>query len=47
VTKGDLKADGSGCTGATVTVGAGGKIDMTVPPMTAVAIHGGAKVGGR
>jgi alpha-amylase len=47
VTKGELTPDGAGCTGATVTVKDAGQITLTVPPMTALAIHGGAKVGGR
>jgi alpha-amylase len=47
VTKGELTPDGAGCTGATVTVNDSGQLTLTVPPMTALAIHGGAKVGGR
>ncbi|MFL5735427.1 MAG: alpha-amylase [Chloroflexia bacterium] len=44
VTKGDLNPDGQGCTGPIVTVDGTGRITLTVPPMTAVAIHGGARV---
>ncbi|MDQ3930851.1 MAG: alpha-amylase family protein [Chloroflexota bacterium] len=47
VTKGELTTDGRGCTGPTVTVNETGQITLTVPSMSAVAIHGGAKVGGR
>ena len=46
VTKGALTADGQSCTGPTVTVDEGGKLTVTVAPLSAVAIHGGAKVGG-
>lgn len=46
VTKGELAADGKGCTGPTVTVDASGQITAEVPAMSAVAIHGGAKVSG-
>ena len=44
VTKGALAADGKSCTGPTVTVNASGQITITVPAMSAVAIHGGARV---
>jgi alpha-amylase len=47
VTKGKLSVDGKGCTGPTVTVNGDGKIAIAVPAMSAVAIHGGAKVAGR
>jgi alpha-amylase len=46
VTKGTLAADGKSCTGPTVTVSNAGQISATVPAMSAVAIHGGAKVAG-
>jgi alpha-amylase len=44
VTRGGLKADGKGCTGPTVQVDASGQLTATVPALSAVAIHGGAKV---
>jgi alpha-amylase len=44
VTKGTLTADGRSCTGPTVQVNAAGQIALTVPAMSAVAIHGGARV---
>ena len=47
VTKGELTADGRGCTGPTVTVNETGQLTATLPPMSALAIHGGARVGGR
>jgi alpha-amylase len=47
VTKGELTPDGKGCTGPTVTVDNAGKVALTVARMSAVAIHGGAKVGTR
>jgi alpha-amylase len=46
VTKGELAADGRTCTGPTVTVNDTGQITVTVGGMSAVAIHGGAKVSG-
>lgn len=45
VIKGALTADGQGCTGPTVTVNDSGQLTVTVAPMSALAIHGGAKVG--
>ena len=47
VTKGELSVDGRGCTGPTVTVGEGGQLTATLPAMSALAIHGGARIGGR
>jgi alpha-amylase len=46
VTKGGLAADGKSCTGPAVTVSASGQVTAEVPAMSAVAIHGGAKVSG-
>ncbi|MDQ5866646.1 MAG: alpha-amylase family protein [Chloroflexota bacterium] len=46
VTKGELAADGRSCTGPTVTVNETGQVTAAVPKMSAVAIHGGAKVAG-
>ena len=46
VTRGELTADGRDCTGPTITVSAAGEFTTSVPPTSAVAIHGGAKVGG-
>lgn len=43
---GNLNAAGTGCTGATVVVNTAGQATITVPSMSAVAIHVGAKVGG-
>ncbi|HYO50378.1 MAG TPA: alpha-amylase family protein [Chloroflexia bacterium] len=47
VTKGELSPDGNGCTGPSIMVDEKGQVMLTVPPMSAIAIHGGAKVGGR
>ena len=47
VTKGELTSDGRDCTGPAITVNEAGEITLVVPPMSAVAIHGGAKVSGR
>ena len=44
VTKGELAPDGRSCTGPTVTVTDTGQATVEVPAMSAVAIHGGAKV---
>jgi alpha-amylase len=44
VTKGELKPDGKTCTGPTVTVDDKGQIMASVPSMSAIAIHGGARV---
>jgi alpha-amylase len=46
VTQGELSVDGQSCTGPTVTVNEAGQVTLTVPPMSAVAIHGGARVSG-
>jgi len=46
VISGDLNAGGNGCTGSSVTVNADGTASISVPAMTAFAIHVGAKVGG-
>lgn len=46
VIDGALTADGSGCTGSTVTVSANGEATFSVDPWHAVAIHVGAKVDG-
>ena len=46
VTKGELTPDGWGCTGPTVTVSASGEVVTSVAPVSAVAIHGGARVSG-
>jgi alpha-amylase len=46
VTRGELAADGKGCTGPSITVSAAGEFTTSVPPTSAVAIHGGAKVNG-
>ncbi len=37
---------GGACTGTVVTVDAGGQVTLTVPTMSAAAIHVGAKLGG-
>lgn len=47
VTKGELTPDGRGCTGPTYTVNETGQLTLTAPPMSVVAIHGGAKIGDR
>ena len=46
VLAGALADDGQGCTGPAVTVGADGAATLAVEPMSALAIHVGAKVGG-
>jgi alpha-amylase len=47
VTKGELAPDGKSCTSPSVTVDEKGQITLAVPKMSAVAIHGGAKIGSR
>jgi alpha-amylase len=44
VIEGTLNADGTGCTGPTITVDADGKAAIVVPPMRAAAIHAGARL---
>ena len=46
VVGGDLEAGGSGCTGTAVAVGADGTAEFDLPPLSALAIHGGSKVSG-
>ncbi len=46
VIKGELLADGSGCTGSTITINADGTAAISVNSWDATAIHAGAKVNG-
>jgi alpha-amylase len=45
VVSGDLAAGGASCTGLAVTVGSDGTARFDVPPLQAVAIHAGARIG--
>ncbi len=44
VTKGELAANGRGCTGSIVTVNEAGQLTVTVPAMSGLAIHGGLRL---
>jgi alpha-amylase len=44
VISGDRTADGRDCTGLQVTVSQDGQVNLTVAEMSAVALHGGAKI---
>jgi alpha-amylase len=46
VLKGELSADGSSCSGETVTVNASGQAEVNIGPWDAVAIHKNAKISG-
>ncbi|MBN1430678.1 MAG: alpha amylase C-terminal domain-containing protein [Anaerolineae bacterium] len=46
VTDGELNAAGTGCTGTSITVDAGGRFTATVNAMASIAIHEGQKVTG-
>jgi alpha-amylase len=45
VIEGELMEDGSGCTGPTLTVDEQGQLSLTLPGVSAAAIHVGASVG--
>lgn len=44
VIRGERTSDQSSCSSTAITVAANGEIAVTVPPMEAIAIHGGAKI---
>jgi alpha-amylase len=46
VTKGELAVGSGSCTGPTITVNGAGQFTTSVGAMSAVAIHGGARIGG-
>jgi alpha-amylase len=47
IISGDFNPGGGGtCTGTAVTVDASGQVTLTIPAMSAAAIHIGAKLGG-
>jgi alpha-amylase len=46
VIEGELLEDGSGCTGPTLTVDEQGQLSLTLPGVSAAAIHVGARLGG-